>query len=155
MPAVSRTVDGPKQRQHQVGTGATPHAQGLAEVGFLTRQAGFGRHVEQATDTEGGVDGHAHEGRDTLFDTALQQLVDGRPDIADVAEEVAHAMLDRGRHHGVVGLGGRLQGDLVDRVVEAEHGAVEAFQRIIRIVGGAGAARQGGGGQGEGARRPA
>ena len=69
---------------------------------------------------------HAQRHRAGVGRLALQQLVDGRPGVREVAEEVVHAGAHRRRQHGVVGLGDRLQRVVVERVVEREDLAVDA-----------------------------
>ncbi|MNS89537.1 hypothetical protein D3C72_1235530 [compost metagenome] len=111
--------------------------------------AGLRGDVDQAEDTESRVHADAHDILQARFALALQQVIHGAPHIGQVAEEVAHACLHERWRDLLVGRGDRLQGHLVDGVVELEHGAVIPFQRVARIGAGGASAHAGGDGHGQ------
>lgn len=142
----------PEEGQHDVGALAhAPACERLAEVLVMLGQAGFAGDVEQAEQAPGRIERKAHEVAHAFGELALEHVVESDPGIGKVAEHIADASPHRARQHGLIHLRGRLEGDLVNLVVEAEHGAVEALEGIVRVAGGgtAGHQRGGKGGGGE------
>jgi len=100
--------------------------------------AGLGGDVEQAAQAEHGVDAETHQVLAGFLGAQLEQRIEGRPQVAQVGEEIVHT----GAHwlwgdlH--IGRGHRPDHRRVDRVVEAVYATVEGLQRIARVGVGAG-----------------
>src|SRR6266850_8011288 len=132
-----------QNRQHEIGTVANaPAAQGLAEILVVLLDPHVGRHVVDAQQPDGAVEGKARPVLHAVLELALQQVVDADEKVGDVGKEIAHPAPDLlvqqiaiGRRHG---LGDRL----VDGLVELVDAAVESFERIARIAVRGGACRQ-------------
>jgi len=125
-------VLGPSSRQHHVRTAAdAPVTEGLAEVFVAAVQPHFGADVDKAQHAEGGVHqqaGSVHAGRVWL---ELQHVVGQVANIADIAEEVVHAVLHELRGHKLIALGQWFEGVGINGIVEGEDRAVDAFPWII------------------------
>ena len=121
----------PEQRQHDIRAGRHAIvAERQAEIARVLRQLRDGRDVEQAADAEHRVDRDAHDVRHAVRNLQLQQIVRGDVDVADIREEVGHAVAHRLRHGPHVTLRHRLQRVLIDLVVDREHRPVVALERI-------------------------
>ncbi|MNP31656.1 hypothetical protein D3C76_1247870 [compost metagenome] len=124
----------PENRQHQVR--AVRHAieaQGLAEVLALVRQAHLACRVPQAGDANGGVEQQARGDFHRTLALELQQAVEQVGDIAQVAEEVAHATTDKTRGDVAVAIDHRQEHPLVKAVVEVVDPPVHRLQRVVDI----------------------
>src|SRR5690606_6138497 len=122
----------PQERQHQIGAASqAPDAEGLAEVLVVPGQAHRSRHVEETEQAEGGVEDQSTGVHAGVMELGLQQVVAQVDDIAEVGEDVVHALLEKVRGDLLVTLGQRLQGVGVDRVVETEYRAVEGLPRVF------------------------
>ena len=121
-----------RARPHDVGAGAeAPAPERLAEVFVLALEADLARDVEEAAEAEERVGRRsARPSSQAGSDLALQEVVDRRPGIADVAEEVVDAACARAAARRSGSRGHRLQHVLVERLVEREHLAVPVFPRI-------------------------
>jgi hypothetical protein len=101
--------------------------------------------IDDAEETHGGIDQDATGIRGGLGRLALKQVVHADHQVGDVREEVGHAGLQRRGQHGLVAGRDRFDDDFVEAFVEAEHGAVEALDRILRVSARGAAAQQAGG----------
>ncbi|VFT62525.1 Uncharacterised protein [Pseudomonas aeruginosa] len=118
-----------EQRQHDVRAAAdTPVAQGLAEVLVVALQPHRGRHVDQASQTEGAVEQQPAGVHAGVAELGLQQVVGQVLHVADVIEEVVHPILDEVRGDLLVALGQRFQRIGVQGVVEGEDGRLMLSQ---------------------------
>src|SRR3546814_15988913 len=59
-------------------------------------------HVDTTAQTHGGIEQHAAQGVEEVVPASLQEAVDGRPDIAQIAEYVVNTGLRRIGHKLVV-----------------------------------------------------
>src|SRR6185369_5296897 len=64
---------------------------------------------------------------------SLQRPIHPDPQITDIAEEITDPRLDRQGHRLVVHLGNRLRRIGIHRLIDGEHGAIEAFIRVARV----------------------
>ncbi|MNE35583.1 hypothetical protein D3C80_1293540 [compost metagenome] len=62
---------------------------------------------------------------------ALQHVVGQVADIADIAEDVMHAVFEKLRGYRLIALRQRLERINIEGVVEAEDRPIEAFPRVI------------------------
>src|SRR5690606_22252063 len=121
-----------EERDDQVRTALhSPGTKGLTEVLVVLLQAHVFGYVEETEKTEGGVEDQATGIDPGVMQLALQQVVGQVADIADIAEYVMHAVFEELRRNGPVPLRHRLQRIGIESVVEAEHGTVEAFPRVV------------------------
>src|SRR3989442_1629863 len=120
----------------------SPAAQGLAEILVVLLDAHVGRHVVNAQQPEGAVEGEARPVPHAVLKLALQQVVDADEKVADVGKEIAHPAADLLVHEIAISRRHRLGDRLVDGLVELVDAAVEAFERIAWIAVRAGACRQ-------------
>ena len=121
------------------------------------RDAGFAGDVQQAAQTEEGVEVESRKILGGFPRTQLQGGIDGRPEIAKVAEEVAHAGLHQWRCDVLVHRGDGFEDGFVHRIVELGYTPVEGFERVARIgvrPRGAGAQHRGGQNQRAGVQGP-
>ena len=102
----------------------------LAEVFVVVVDAELAGDVENAEEPEHGVGGKAHRILHREFGLALQHVVDRRPGIGGVVEDVADAAPHELRHHLGIAGGNGLQKVLVKRFVEREDLAVPVLPGI-------------------------
>ncbi|MBV6475109.1 MAG: hypothetical protein MOGDAGHF_00621 [Rhodocyclaceae bacterium] len=130
IPHVART----EERQDNIRTIVdAPAAEGLADVLFMLFHAHGTGDIDDAEESDGGIHQDAAGIRSSLCRLALQQVVHPDHQVGNVRKEVGDAGLDRRGQHGLVAGCDGLDDDLVETFVEAEHGAVEALDRILRI----------------------
>ena len=117
----------------------------------MALDAGLAGDVEQAAQAEDRIHREPHYGVVGAFGLALQRVVHEGPDIAEVGEEIAHAIAGQTRSDVAVDRGHRLQDGTVQAVVERVDAAVERLERVLGIAGlarrGGAAAEQRSGGQ--------
>src|SRR5690606_7724588 len=99
----------------------------------LARYADGGRRVETAQAAHGRVHHDTAKTVDAIRHAPLQKQVHRRPDVADVAKEVRHAVAHRIRQHGLIGPRDRLEHGTIDRIVELVDRAVHALQGIAWV----------------------
>ena len=118
--------------------------EGGAEVFVDFRVAHRGGDVNEAAEAIDGVVDNARQYLQRLADFELEQAVGERADVAEVAEEVAHAFFHRAGGDGVVAGSEGFEQVGVDGVVEDEDFAVERLPRGVGVaVGVDGAAARG------------
>src|SRR5688572_13970511 len=133
-----------EERQHQVRAVArAPAAEGLAEVLVVLLEAHIGRHVVQAEQPESAVEREAHPVEEAVLELALQHVVHADEQVAQVAEEVAHAVADLAVHVVAVRRRDGPADVLVERVVEGVEVPIQRLVGIARIAAGGGASGQG------------
>ena len=127
---MSRAVLGPSSGSIRNGPGPTPQWPSVCpkSSSCFSRPEAAG-DVEEAEDAHGAVDEDAADVGCRARHLELQQVVDRRGDVAEVAEEVGDATAHRRRHDCAVALGDRLG----DRLV---HGIVEL--KTLRLIGSSG-----------------
>jgi hypothetical protein len=140
-PVPSRALD----RQHEIeaavlGLDAGVEADGLAHVFLGPLEAELARNVEQAGDADGRIHEETRHGGGGAIGVALEDLVDGRHRLAEIVEQVAHALLRRLRHPVAIDHRDGTQGDDVDNAVERKQDPVGGLDRIPNF-GGAGVTR--------------
>jgi hypothetical protein len=97
----------------------------------LPSEIRYWRRCRYASRTnEDRIDGDAHDILDAIGNFQLQQIVGSRVYVADVRKKVRNAVLHRLRQCPYIRLSDRLQGVLVDLVIEREDGTIERFQWI-------------------------
>ena len=134
-------IQWPKEWQYEIRpAGDTPFAKGLPEVAIMFFQSQFGRHIDATQNTHGRINQHPAGVRDCISRFPLQQTVDRDKYVVDVGKHVTHALARRFRHHCTVARGDRFEDRIVCGIIEAEHGAVEALERIARRAAGSAAA---------------
>ena len=104
-------------------------------------EAEHGGHIEQSGDTDGRIHQKARHRRGGAVRIALEHLVDRRHRLAEIVEEVAHALLCGLRHPVAIDDGDGAQRDDVDDAVEREQEAVGRLDRVPDF-GGAGVIRR-------------
>jgi hypothetical protein len=119
-------------------------AQRQPEVLIVLRQPGGRRPVDQAANTERGVDRNAHQVFGRVGDLQLQQVVREVANVANVRKEAADRRAQRRRRDLHVAGCNRASDVFVGGVVELEDLAIHRFKRIARFtVGARGATGQG------------
>src|SRR5467141_3379618 len=132
-----------ENRQHEIRTVANaPAAQGLAKILVVLLDPHVGRHIVNAQQPAGAVEGEARPVHHAVLELALQQVVDADEKVADVGKEIAHPAADLLVQQVVISRRHRLGDRLVDGLVELVDAAVEPFERIAWIAVRAGACRQ-------------
>src|SRR6266550_5152089 len=132
-----------QNRQHEIRTVANaPAAQGLAEILVVLLDAHVGRHVVNAQQPEGAVEGEARPVLHAVLDLALQQVVDADEKVGDVGKEIAHPAADLLVQQIAISRRHRPGDRRVDGLVELVHAAVESFEWIAWIAVRGGACRQ-------------
>lgn len=96
-------------------------------------QPHLGGDVDHTQQAESRIEGEAHHVRQTVSHLALQQVIEADPRVFEVADEIAHSTAHEAGEHKFIGLGGGLDDHLVELLIEAEHGAVVAFERVAGI----------------------
>ncbi|EET43403.1 hypothetical protein NEISICOT_02882 [Neisseria sicca ATCC 29256] len=126
---------GAEQRDDEVvAVFPAPCGEGVAEGVFVVGNAACACDVNQAAESEGGVDADADEVFAGAFDIEAQDVAAEADDVAQVVEEVAHAGADGlGRYFAVAACDGG-EDVLVGLVVEFEDGAVVAFVGVGGVV---------------------
>src|SRR6267378_996456 len=132
-----------ENRQHEIRTVANaPAAQGLAEILVVLLDPHVGRHIVNAQQPDGAVEGEARPVLHAVLDLALQQVVDADEKVGDVGKEIAHPAADLLVQQIAISRRHRLGDRRVDRLVEFVDTAVESFERIAWIAVRGGACRQ-------------
>jgi hypothetical protein len=123
---------GAEERQGQVRPRAyAPDCERLTEVLVVGLQADRSRHVEQPGEPERAVEQEAAGVAQSQLGLALQELVDDRRRVFEVAQEIADADTHPARRDLLIALGDGLERGAVDGVVELVHVAVESFPTIV------------------------
>src|SRR3954469_684555 len=110
-----------------------PPAEGLAEVLVVLLVAHLARHVVDAEKAEARVPQHSRPVPGAVGELALQDVVRADEHVADVAEEIAHAVANLTWHDPLVAARHRLRDVHVDYVVEAVDAPVHALERVARV----------------------
>ncbi|MPN26056.1 hypothetical protein SDC9_173478 [bioreactor metagenome] len=98
-------------------------------------QTGLRCNIEDAGESQSGIDQEAHDVTDCVGHLALQQVIHRNPGIAKIAKNVTDARPYRRRQHGFIRLCCRPDHCLVNALVEREHRPVVALERILWISG--------------------
>src|SRR6266851_1032402 len=132
-----------QNRQQEIGAVANaPAAQCLAEILVVLLDPHVGRHIVNAQQPDGAVEGEARQVLHAVLELALQQVVDADEKVGDVGKEIAHPAADLLVQQIAISRRHRPGDRLVDRFVEFVNAAVEAFERIAWIAVRGGACRQ-------------
>src|SRR5687767_14169208 len=121
-----------KRQVHERSGADAPHRQCLPEVFVVRFQSDRGGDIEQAGKPERAVEHETTGIAQSLLGLALQELVEHRRWILEVAEEIADADTHPARCDLAVALRHGLERRAVDSVVGFIHPAVEPFPAIVR-----------------------
>ena len=122
---------GPRSGSNQVGPGTQAvGVKGLPEIGVVTLETEEISDVEQAEDSDRGVDNKAPGGDRGAADLELQEVVDQNHRAPQVEEEALYRLLcDPGRNEPVDRRDGP-QNENIDAVVEREHHPIEPLDGV-------------------------
>lgn len=142
---------GAKKRQHQIRAGLdAPLREGLAPIGILLGAAEVGGIVGEAADAERGIDEHAVERAEGLFDFSLQEIIEEVSRFTVILIGVADAGSGGFWHGRAIDLSGGIESVFVDILVESVDAAIGGLPWIgfgaleaERLRGGAGGERHG------------
>jgi hypothetical protein len=123
---------GPDQGDEQIGT--WPHAiaaEGVAERAQVMGNADARRRVEQAADAQRGVDHEAGRRPGGARRPQLKHVVDHHHRLAEVDQEVMHALADLTRGQGAIDRRKRTDDEAVEGLLQGEAGPVDRLERVI------------------------
>ena len=116
----------PQNRQYQIWTtGQAPVPQRLTKVLGVPLQLQMRSHIKKAEHTHHRVDDYPGSGLDGFGGLELQGVVEGGPDVGNVAKEIVDARADRAGGNLLVGTSHGTDHSPVKRIVEAVNAAVE------------------------------
>ena len=101
--------------------------------------------MDQTENTDRRIDQEPTNVRSSIRQFPLQEIVNGNPDIREVAKEITDTRLDGIGRNFVIALGNGLENG-IHAFVDGKHGSVEAFKRVFRVACIRGAPRQYNGG---------
>ncbi len=124
-----------EKRQYQVAAVlVAPFRQGLAQVFIVIGDSRLAGDIKKTQQTDGRVEQEAPEAAATLFELALQDLVDDGYRGIEVPEEISNTALKRVGHDLVIAHGDRPH-DFVETIVECINLAVKTFPGVIFRIG--------------------
>ena len=135
----------PDQRQIEIGPGADAiPAQRIAKAIVAMRQVSGLGNIEDAADTDGGIDRETAQCAQRAARAQLQHVVGKDDRFGEVADDIAQRRPDRRGDDALVKQRDRAEKMAVDAALRVEEAAVGAFERIagrgrfVRAQGGSG-----------------
>src|SRR3954467_5827455 len=126
---------GAQNGQHEIRARShAPVAERLAEILVVLFIAHVGRDVVNPQDAEAGIERYPHPVVEAVGELALQDVVHADEHVADVAEEIAHAVADLAGYRLAVAGGDRPSNVLVQLVVDTVDAAVPALEWVACLL---------------------